>query len=83
MKINSYMLSLHVFKLEIMHAADEKKLMNGFIFIQAHTAQALKSTLEFVQMEPRAVRTFDHPSIRFQCLRVNFTHQLTGIKWKV
>lgn len=55
MKMNSYILCPNIFKLEIMHAADQKKLMNGFIIIQAHTAQPLKSTLEFVQMEPRVV----------------------------
>lgn len=55
MKMNSYIFCSNVFKLEIMHAADQKKLMNGFIFIQAHSEQPLKSTLGFVQMEPRAV----------------------------
>lgn len=37
MKMNSYVFCANLFKLEIMHAADQKKLMNGFILIHWST----------------------------------------------
>lgn len=33
MQMSSYIFCPNVFKLQIMHAADQKKLMNGFIVI--------------------------------------------------
>lgn len=37
MKMNSYIFCPNVFKLGIMHATDQKKLMNGFILIPARS----------------------------------------------